>query len=183
MKEVSLRGLPAKERQSTLNEVNVLKRVVHPNAIGYRDSFNDRDTLCIVMEYASGGDLSGLIANRKRAQKRFSEEEILRMSYQLISALAYCHHDLHMLHRELRAHRTVGKHVDGCLKRFSIVQTSAATWMQSQYVPRLRCKLRGVGFEPFSAIGRWPARLGYFERWIRVGLSQARRFNGACVHQ
>ena len=39
MKEVARRGLPAAEKQATLNEVRVLKQLKHPHIIRYRDAF------------------------------------------------------------------------------------------------------------------------------------------------
>ena len=73
MKEVSLRGLGRKDRQSTINEVSILKKVVHPNVIAYRDSFQTADLLCICMEHAPGGDLTALISAKRRSGERFTE--------------------------------------------------------------------------------------------------------------
>lgn len=102
MKEVQLRGLSRAEMIEAQNEVAVLKKVKHPHAIAIQDSLVVDDTLCIVMEYAEGGDLGALIARRRQEKRPFSEAEVLRIFWQLNSALAYCHHDLHMLHRDLK---------------------------------------------------------------------------------
>ena len=102
LKEVSMRGLPASERKATMHEVKILQALHHPYIIGYKESFVDRDALCIVMEWAAGGDLDSLISQRKRAMRPFSEPDVLRWSAQLISALAYCHHELRLLHRDLK---------------------------------------------------------------------------------
>ena len=40
-------GASRKDRQATINEVSILKKVVHPNVIAYRDSFQTADMLCI----------------------------------------------------------------------------------------------------------------------------------------
>ena len=99
MKEVSLAGLPPRERASTMQEVKVLQRVKHKGVVEFRDSFTSGDKLCIVMEWASGGDLGKLIKQRKRSGKRFTEAEIVRICSELVEALAYCHHELKLLHR------------------------------------------------------------------------------------
>ena len=102
MKEVSLRGLSRKERQATINEVSILKKVVHPNVIAYANSFSTADMLCICMEHAPGGDLTALISSKRRSGERFAESVVLKMAYELTSALSYFHHDLHLLHRDLK---------------------------------------------------------------------------------
>ena len=102
MKEISLRGQSRKQRQQTIGEVEILKKVVHPNAVAYRDSFTAGDLLCICMEYAPGGDLAGLIKLKRLSGSRFTESEVLKIGYELTSALAYCHHELHLLHRDLK---------------------------------------------------------------------------------
>jgi serine/threonine protein kinase len=40
-----------------MSEVSILKTVDHPNVIKYFGSYVDGHYLCIVMEYAEGGDL------------------------------------------------------------------------------------------------------------------------------
>jgi len=44
----------------------VLKAMRHPYIITYKESFMDKRCLCIVMDYADGGDLYTKIANQKK---------------------------------------------------------------------------------------------------------------------
>jgi NIMA (never in mitosis gene a)-related kinase len=48
-----------KEKENALNEVRILASINHPNVIAYKEAFFDDNSssLCIVMEYADGGDL------------------------------------------------------------------------------------------------------------------------------
>ena len=62
---IKYQGLPRKEREACKNEVELLKRLNHPNIVGYHDCFEHGDRLCIVMEYAGGGDILAKI-NRYR---------------------------------------------------------------------------------------------------------------------
>ena len=55
-KEVSLANLPRHEQKATMQEVDVLKRLKHPHIVAYVDSYLDGDSLCILMERASGGE-------------------------------------------------------------------------------------------------------------------------------
>ncbi|KAL3892578.1 MAG: hypothetical protein SGPRY_014996, partial [Prymnesium sp.] len=102
VKEIPIKGLTPKEREATMNEVRVLKKLKHPHVISYKDSFCSADTLCICMEHAAGGDLASRIAANRAKGNRFSEAEVVRITYQLVSALAYCHHELKLLHRDLK---------------------------------------------------------------------------------
>ncbi len=63
-----------KQREDAINEVrdliiwffvkvHVLKAMRHPYIITYKESFMDKKCLCIVMDYADGGDLYTKIAN------------------------------------------------------------------------------------------------------------------------
>ena len=52
-----------KEKDNALNEVRILASITHPNIVGYKEAFIEESTstLCIVMEYADGGDLQSKI--------------------------------------------------------------------------------------------------------------------------
>lgn len=75
-----------KQREEALNEVTFLKALRHPFIITYRESFMDKKWeiipylneiylsryLCIVMDYADGGDMYSKIAKQKKTGKGFS---------------------------------------------------------------------------------------------------------------
>ena len=103
MKEISLRGMGDVERASTAREVAVLRKLLHPHVIRYAESFCAGDTLHILTEHAAGGDLAALLHARKTAGRGgVAEPELKRMAWELASALAYCHHELKLLHRDLK---------------------------------------------------------------------------------
>ncbi|KOO27282.1 serine threonine-protein kinase [Chrysochromulina tobinii] len=102
MKEVNLRGLPKAEMLAAQNEVAALQKVKHPHAVAIADALVVDDTLCIIMEWAQGKDLGALIAQRKTERRPFTEDEVLKIFWQLTSVLAHCHHELHLLHRDLK---------------------------------------------------------------------------------
>jgi serine/threonine protein kinase len=102
MKLIDLSKMNKKERTSSLNEAKVLSSLTHLNVINYVDSFLSRKTehLCIVMEYAEGGDLSNRIKQAKG--KHFSEEQVLDWFIQTCLAVAYCHKK-RVLHRDIKS--------------------------------------------------------------------------------
>jgi NIMA (never in mitosis gene a)-related kinase len=57
--------LSEREKENALNEVRILASVQHCNVIGYKEAFFEEETstLCIVMEFADGGDLYNRIAD------------------------------------------------------------------------------------------------------------------------
>ena len=73
-----MRGLDKKERENALNEVRILASIQHQNVIGYKEAFFDDKThsLCVVLEYADGGDLLKKIEEHKGNGTFFNETEI-----------------------------------------------------------------------------------------------------------
>ncbi len=59
---IDISKMNRKQREEALNEVHVLKAMRHPYIITYRESFMEKRCLCIVMDFADGGDLYTRIA-------------------------------------------------------------------------------------------------------------------------
>ena len=56
---MKLTKLTSKEKDNAINEVRILASINHENIAGYKEAFFEQssNSLCIVMEYANGGDL------------------------------------------------------------------------------------------------------------------------------
>uniref|UniRef100_A0A8C9DMT3 non-specific serine/threonine protein kinase n=1 Tax=Prolemur simus TaxID=1328070 RepID=A0A8C9DMT3_PROSS len=74
-----------------------MKALKHPNIIRLLDVIEDEEIVCLVMDYASGGDLEERITR----QQRLSEEEARPIFRQLLAAVQYCHQN-HIIHRDLK---------------------------------------------------------------------------------
>lgn len=98
IKEILLKNLKPKEISDAKKEVEILKALDSPFIVKYIDSFEDNGKLCIVMEYADGGDLNMKITQRKVP---FSEDEVLHYFIQIALALK-CMHDRKILHRDIK---------------------------------------------------------------------------------
>lgn len=85
-----------------MNEIRLLASAKHPNIIGYRDSFIDRDKLYIVTDFADKGDLGVIISAHKKAGTTIPEAEVWSMFIQLCLGLEYLHRN-HVLHRDLKS--------------------------------------------------------------------------------
>jgi len=101
VKEVDLSRIPQKARNDAQTEVTVLRSLRHPNIVAYYDGFEEGCKLCIVMEFADGGDLTDVIKRRREEGSRFSEDEALGMFAQCCLALQHVHNK-HILHRDLK---------------------------------------------------------------------------------
>ncbi|XP_062271156.1 interferon-induced very large GTPase 1-like [Scomber scombrus] len=97
-----LSEMSTEERQKAQQEVEVLSNMSHPFIVQYKESFEERGCLYIVMDYCEGGDLFEKISAQKREQGQlFSEEQILDWFVQICLALKHIH-DRKILHRDIK---------------------------------------------------------------------------------
>ena len=70
-----------REKENALAEVRYLASVQHPNVISYKAAFIDEpsSTLCLVMEYANGGDLNQRVKSMRERDQMFQEDVILKI--------------------------------------------------------------------------------------------------------
>ena len=102
LKRLDLSHMSAKEADEAMNEARVLEKLRrHPNIIRVREHFVEQDRLCIVMDFAEGGDLAQRIEAQASAQASFSEDMVLDWFVQICLALKHAH-DRKVLHRDLK---------------------------------------------------------------------------------
>jgi NIMA (never in mitosis gene a)-related kinase len=118
-----------------LKEAEVLRSLSHPNVIGYYDAFCTDSCLCIVMEYANGGDLAAAIARRRDQSQRYHERDAMVVFAQLARALQHVH-ERRILHRDLKSQNvflTTGGVVKlgdfGIAKKLTPFESHAHTWV------------------------------------------------------
>lgn len=89
--------------KSAAVEVRVLEMISHhTNIVDYYTHFVDAEGyINIVMEYCPGGDLEQLMKQRRDAGIPFRLEEVLYISFQLLSAVRHLH-ALGVVHRDLK---------------------------------------------------------------------------------
>lgn len=117
-KKVLLDGLPPKEQNNCRMEAGLLKNLVHPNIVNYKESFLGDDALVIIMEYCEGkhifflrnsitgllflvGDLAYHIKRKVQKGETFTEEEIFHWFIQITMALEYVH-GRRVIHRDIK---------------------------------------------------------------------------------
>lgn len=100
VKYINIAAQAENVQKASLQEAKILRVVDHPNVISYIDSFIEEGKyLCIVMEYACGGDLHSLV--HTPGQSHFSEEQIVQWMRELLDGLEYIH-SIHIIHRDIK---------------------------------------------------------------------------------
>lgn len=102
MKVIDVSKMERQQKEDALNEIHVLRALHHPFIITYVESFLDKRCLCIVMEYAEGGDLYSFLSRLKAKQEQPTEKQVTEWFTQLCLALKYVH-DHKVLHRDLKS--------------------------------------------------------------------------------
>jgi NIMA (never in mitosis gene a)-related kinase len=102
MKKVKFGPMSPKEKENALNEVRLLASFEHQNIVAYKEAFFDEGTcLCIITEFAEGGDLLGKIENHKKMRTKFLEVDIWDYLIQICQGLASLHSN-RILHRDIK---------------------------------------------------------------------------------
>uniref|UniRef100_A0A673CTQ6 non-specific serine/threonine protein kinase n=1 Tax=Sphaeramia orbicularis TaxID=375764 RepID=A0A673CTQ6_9TELE len=92
--------MSAKEKEASKKEVTLLSKMKHQNIVGFIGSFQERNSLYIVMEYCDGGDLLKKI-NMQRGVP-FTEEQVMDWFVQICLGLKHIH-DKKVLHRDIKS--------------------------------------------------------------------------------
>eukprot|EP00667_Euglena_gracilis_P013091 EG_transcript_13478 len=103
MKQMSLHTMTEKEQSHAVNEVRILASLAHPNVVQFQEYFysKPKGLLCLVMEYAEGGDLASRLHSYRMAGQQLSESTVLDWFLQVGAAVDYLH-ERHVLHRDLK---------------------------------------------------------------------------------
>ena len=107
MKEMTTGTWTEKEKDQSMNEVNILASCNHVNIVRYAGAYIVQKNLAserilIIMEFADAGDLSMLIKRQKeQVRQLFKEADVLSWLVQIAFALQYIHKK-HILHRDLK---------------------------------------------------------------------------------
>ncbi|EZG51798.1 protein serine/threonine kinase catalytic domain protein [Gregarina niphandrodes] len=107
MKAIDITRLQPQQREQSINEVRLLGQMKHPFIIMYKESFMVNGFLCIITEFADGGDLNNAVLKRRQARRLrggivgFPEKQVLRWIIQCVLALKHLHLK-HILHRDVK---------------------------------------------------------------------------------
>eukprot|EP00826_Nyctotherus_ovalis_P063342 TRINITY_DN9282_c0_g1_i12.p2 TRINITY_DN9282_c0_g1~~TRINITY_DN9282_c0_g1_i12.p2 ORF type:complete len:337 (-),score=108.50 TRINITY_DN9282_c0_g1_i12:165-1175(-) len=101
-----------KEKENALNEVRFLASIEfsfgfsgsHENVVSYKEAFieDTTDTLCMVMEYADGGDLYRYLASHYQEKRYLTEKRVWQLFTQVLRGLKALH-EQKILHRDIKS--------------------------------------------------------------------------------
>ncbi|KAG8096613.1 hypothetical protein GUJ93_ZPchr0013g35936 [Zizania palustris] len=97
LKEIAVERLSSKLRESLLSEVDILRRIRHPNIIALHESIRDGGKIYLVLEYCRGGDLHSYLQQHKRVSETVAKHFI----QQLASGLQMLREN-NVVHRDLK---------------------------------------------------------------------------------
>lgn len=103
IKTITVEHMSEEERSKARLESAILEQLDHPNIIKFKETFTMKKpkiAICIVMDYAEGGDLKTKIAEQKN--KYFDESQILDWFTQISLAIKHIH-DKKILHRDIKS--------------------------------------------------------------------------------
>lgn len=87
VKRVEKTHLSAEERELLINEISTLKYLNHPNIVNFKDVFESKRFVWIVMEFVKGGELFKQLSNKNK----FPETETKVIVKQILQAIIYLH--------------------------------------------------------------------------------------------
>ena len=96
MKIIKKSELEEDNEKEIINEINVLRKMDHPNILKIFEFYSNKDYYAMILELCSGGELYKEIIQKGP----FDEGYSAYVMYQIFSAINYCH-KMHIIHRDL----------------------------------------------------------------------------------
>jgi calcium-dependent protein kinase len=108
MKRINKNSKTKKEtEQEILNEIEILKKMDHPNIVKIFEFYNTPEGYFLITEYCTKGELFDEIVDKAP----FSEPLAAHIMYQIFSAVNYCHQS-EIVHRDLKPENILIESVD-----------------------------------------------------------------------
>ena len=85
------------DEKEIINEINVLRKMDHPNILKIFEVYSNRENYSIIIELCLGGELYQEIKDKGP----FNEKYSAYVMFQIFSAINYCH-KMHIAHRDLK---------------------------------------------------------------------------------
>ena len=98
MKTINLGRVDKAQLDELRNEIEILRQLDHPNVINLFETYEDKKSIKIVMEFCTGGELA-----HRHLRK---ESQVISVVAQLLSAIKHCHRH-GVVHRDLKLENIV----------------------------------------------------------------------------
>jgi len=97
LNEIRAMKIVDKKSASSHHEIEILRKISHPNIINIFEIFEDYKQYYIICEYCEGGELFSIISRKGF----FSEKEAAKIIQQILQAVNYLHTN-NIIHRDLK---------------------------------------------------------------------------------
>ena len=97
LNEIRAMKIVDKKSTSSHHEIEILRKISHPNIINIFEIFEDYKQYYIICEYCEGGELFSIISRKGF----FSEKEAAKIIQQILQAVNYLHTN-NIIHRDLK---------------------------------------------------------------------------------
>lgn len=102
LKRLKIRQMfDGKARFDCMREIQLLRKLDHPNIIRHIESFFANSELYIVLEYANAGDLSKMLDYFRKKAIALNEKNVWNFFSQVVTGLRYMH-SKRVMHRDLK---------------------------------------------------------------------------------
>ena len=96
-----LSKLNIKNLEKFRREIEILKKLDHPNIIKLYELFESERSLYLIMEECKGGEIFDRIIQRIQTKQMYSEKDAANIIQQVMSCIQYCHNN-NICHRDLK---------------------------------------------------------------------------------
>jgi len=93
--------MSANDLKHVMDEVDLLKKVDHPNIVEYFETYDDKSYIYLVMELCTGGELFDSNEDYLKSGKAYSEKRAAEVIMKCLEALQHCH-ALGITHRDIK---------------------------------------------------------------------------------
>ena len=97
LKEIRAMKLILKKSENAKTEIDIMRKISHPNIVNIFDIYEDSKKYYIMMEICEGGELFEAISE----QGAFTEEDCAHIMKQVLSAVNYLH-SKNIMHRDIK---------------------------------------------------------------------------------
>ena len=97
IKEIRAMKVILKKTENSKNEIDIMRKISHPNIVNIFDIYEDSKKYYIVMEVCEGGELFEAISE----QGAFTEEDCAHIMKQVLAAVNYLH-SKNIMHRDIK---------------------------------------------------------------------------------